>query len=111
VLFVAACAGRHAAPGSVLAAAGAVPDRVFGIVLRQPLNPRAVVGQRCFTARQFALEDGFYSIVTDDALFNVPHEHQDTAAVLAALDSRSEERRVGKEGRSRGSWVPCKKKK
>jgi hypothetical protein len=51
------------------------------------LNPRAVAGQRCFTARQFALEDGFYSIVTDDALFNVPHEHLDTAAVLAALDS------------------------
>ena len=87
LVSVAACASRHAAPASVPAAARSVPDRVFGIVLRQPLNPRAVVGRRCFTARQFALEDGFYSIVTDDALLSVPHEHQDTAAVLAALDS------------------------
>ena len=87
LVTVAACAGPHAAPGSVPAAARPVPDRIFGIVLRQPVNPRAVVGQRCFTARQFALEDGFYSIVTDDALLSVPHEHQDTAAVLAALDS------------------------
>ena len=89
LVSVVACAGRHAAPASVSAPRRSVPDpdRLFGIVLRQPLNPRAVVGQRCFTARQFALEDGFYSIVTDDALFDVPHEHQDTAAVLAALDS------------------------
>ena len=87
LVVVAACAGRHAAPGSVPAAARPVPDRIFGIVLRQPLNPRAVVGERCFTARQFAFEGKSYSIVTDDALFSVPHEHQDTAAVLAALDS------------------------
>ncbi len=89
LVSIAACAGRHAAPASVSAPRRSVPppDRIFGIVLRQPLNPRAVAGQRCFTARQFALEDGFYSIVTDDALLSVPHEHQDTAAVLAALDS------------------------
>lgn len=64
-----------------------MPDRVFGIVLRQPLSPRAVADQRCSTARQFALERGHFSIVADDVLFSVPDEHQDTAAVLAALDS------------------------
>jgi hypothetical protein len=83
--LVAACPGKHAAPAS--AALPSAPNRVLGIVLRQPLNPAAVLGQRCFTGRQFALEDGFYDIVTDDILFSVPSEHQDTAAVLAALDS------------------------
>jgi hypothetical protein len=56
-------------------------------VLRQPLDAGAVSGKRCFTGRQFALEDGFYEIVTDDVLVSAPEEHQDTAAVLAALDS------------------------
>lgn len=63
-----------------------MPDRVFGVVLRQPLDSHAFVGQHCFTGRQLALEDGFYEIVTDDILFSVPEEHQDTTAVLAALD-------------------------
>ncbi len=87
LVSIAACAGSYAAPRSAPAPRRSEPDRIFGIVLRQPLNPRAVAGQRCFTARQFALEDGFYSIVADDALFSVPDEHQDTAVVLAALDS------------------------
>jgi hypothetical protein len=85
VVAAAACAGRQAAPAS--AAPVTAPDRVLGIVLRQPLNPRAVSDPLCLTGRQLALEDGFYEIVTDDILFSVPDEHQDTAAVLAALDS------------------------
>lgn len=64
-----------------------VPDHVFGIALRQPLHVDAFVRQRCSSARQFAFRRGSYSIVTDDVLFGTPHEHQDTAAVLAALDS------------------------
>jgi len=85
VLF--AVADRTAAQNVQSGGGGAMPDRVFGIVLRQPLSPSAVADQRCFTARRFANEGGYFSIVADDALFSVPDEHQDTAAVMAALDS------------------------
>jgi len=84
---VVALVGETTAQSSMRGGGGAMPDRVFGIVLRQPLNPRAVADQRCFTARQFALERGHFSVVADDVLFSVPDEHEDTAAVLAALDS------------------------
>lgn len=82
--FVSACAGRRipeAPPAS-----GPVPDRILGIVLRQPLNPDTISTQRCYTGRGFAYEDGEYEIVTDDILFSAPEEHHDTSAVLAALD-------------------------
>lgn len=64
-----------------------MPDHVFGVALRQPLHADAFVRQHCSSARQFAFRRGSYSIVTDDVLFSTPHEHEDTAAVLAALDS------------------------
>lgn len=85
--LVAACAGKQPPPQSAARPSVPPPDHVFGIVLRQPLDAGAVSGTRCFTGRQFALEDGFYEIVTDDVLVSAPEEHQDTAAVLAALDS------------------------
>jgi hypothetical protein len=50
------------------------------------LDPQAVSSRRCFTGRGFAYEDGRYDIVTDDILFSAPEEHQDTTAVLEALD-------------------------
>ncbi len=84
-LLLVACAKARtplAAGGEALA-----PDHVLGIALRQPLHADAFVRQHCSSARQFAFRRGSYSIVTDDVLFGVPHEHQDTAAVLAALDS------------------------
>lgn len=89
LLLVAACGGRGRGTSStsVSAPQSPVPDRLFGIVLRQPLNTGVLSGQHCFTGRQFALEDGFYEIVADDILLSAPEEHQDTAAVLAALDS------------------------
>lgn len=91
VLLLTACATGH--PGAVTpsapesAAARSLPDSTFGIVLRKPLNAGAFTHHRCFGAREFAFLNGAYSIVSDDVLFGVPHEHQDTGAVLAALDS------------------------
>jgi hypothetical protein len=82
--FVAACAGKQSLPEA--AAPASVPNRVLGIVLREPLNAQAVSYRRCVTGRSFAYEDGDYDIVTDDILFSAPEEHQDTSAVLASLD-------------------------
>jgi hypothetical protein len=64
-----------------------VPNHVFGIVLREPFNAASFSRQTCVNARDFALRRGSYSTVADDVLFSVPHEHQNTAAVLEALDS------------------------
>ena len=86
-LVVVGLVGKTTAQSAMSGGGGAMPDRVFGIVLRQPLSPSAVADQRCFTARRFASERGYFSLMADDALFSVPDEHQDTAAVLAALDS------------------------
>ncbi|HJU69553.1 MAG TPA: hypothetical protein VJ650_15035 [Gemmatimonadaceae bacterium] len=68
-------------------ASPAKPLDVWGIVLRRPIDPSAVEIDRCVNGRAFALRDGPYRITTDDVLLSVPHEHQDTTAVLAALDS------------------------
>lgn len=94
VLSCLACAGGHASPSSLVTANGSrtvaprpLPDQVFGVVLGEPFNPVAFTRQTCVRARDFAFRSGSYSIVTDDVLFGVPHEHQDTTAVLAALDS------------------------
>ena len=84
-LLLLACAKARTPPAG--SAEAPVPDHVFGIALRQPLHADAFVRQRCSSARQFAFRRGSYSIVTDDVLFGTPHEHEDTAAVLAALDS------------------------
>jgi hypothetical protein len=70
---------------------GATPTRpsfsLWGIALRQPIDGSAVEIDQCMSGRQFAFRAGRYRITTDDALLNVPHEHQDSGAVLAALDS------------------------
>ena len=94
VLVLAACVGTRtpqpSAPPSgarPTLSAGSAPDHVFGVELRRPLDPSAFTRQACVGARDFAYRRGSYSIVTDDVLFGVPHEHQDTLAVLAALDS------------------------
>jgi hypothetical protein len=94
LLVFLACAGRPTLPRPVTAAdrprhgaARPTPDHVFGIVLRHSLDPGAFNRESCVGARDFAFRRGVYSIVTDDVLFGVPHEHQDTTAVLAALDS------------------------
>jgi hypothetical protein len=64
-----------------------LPDQVFGVALGKRFNPAAFTRQTCVNARDFAFRRGSFSIVTDDVLFGVPHEHEDTTAVLAALDS------------------------
>ena len=94
VLFCFACARAPAPPSSLVTANGSrtvapspLPDQVFGVVLAKRFNPAAFTRQTCVRAREFAFRRGSYSIVTDDVLFGVPHEHQDTTAVLAALDS------------------------
>ena len=84
-LLLVACAQARTPPAA--GGTAPAPDHVFGIVLRQPLHADAFVRQHCSSARQFAFRRGSYSIVTDDVLFGTPHEHGDTAAVLAALDS------------------------
>jgi len=94
VLLSLACAGGHTPPGSLVTAntsqtvaPRSSPDQVFGIVLGERFNPAAFTRQACVRARDFAFRRGSYSIDTDDVLFGVPHEHQDTTVVLAALDS------------------------
>jgi hypothetical protein len=88
VVVVAACAPPHRPPVSTQTTARRpVPDEALGITLRKPLNPAAFTRQRCVNGRAFAFIFGHYSVVSDDALFSVPHEHDDSAAVLAALDS------------------------
>lgn len=94
VFLLVACAGPRtpqtsAAPSDAgpTAPGRSVPDHVFGVELRKPLNAVAFSRHACTGARDFAYRRGFYSTVTDDVLFGVPHEHQDTIAVLAALDS------------------------
>jgi len=89
LVVIGACS-RPKPPASPLplpVTASQIPDRVFGIVLRQPLESGVLAGRLCFSGRQFALEDGFYHITSDDILIPAPEEHRDTAAVLAALDS------------------------
>lgn len=81
--FAVACPARQARTPAAPPATR--PDHLFGITLRQRLNPGAVSAQRCSTGREFALEDGVFDIVADDILFSAPEEHQDTSAVLAAL--------------------------
>jgi hypothetical protein len=63
------------------------PFVLWGLELRRPITGSAVEIHQCMSGRQFAFRGGRYRITTDDALMSVPHEHQDTAAVLAALDS------------------------
>ena len=75
------------ANGSPNVAPRPLPNQVFGIELGQVFNPVAFTRQACVRARDFAVRRGSSSIVTDDVLFGVPHEHQDTTAILAALDS------------------------
>lgn len=94
VLLCLACTGGHTTPSSELTAndrrtvaARSVPDQVFGVVLGKLFNPVSFTRQACVSARDFAFRRGVYSVVTDDVLFGVPHEHEDTTAVLAALDS------------------------
>jgi hypothetical protein len=94
VLSCFACAGGHGPPSSLVTANSSqtvaprpLPDQVFGVVLGKRFNPVAFTRQTCVRARAFAFRRGSYSIVTDDVLFGVPHEHEDTTAVLAALDS------------------------
>ncbi len=77
LLFCLACARGRTLP----------PDRALGVVLGKVFNPSAFTQATCVSARAFAFRRGSYSIVTDDVLFGVPHEHPDTTAVLAALDS------------------------
>lgn len=86
---VAACSRKseEALATAVPVPVATVPDHVFGIVLRRPLDRAAIFGGRCISGRQFALMDGTYDIVSDDILASATEEHQDTAAVLAALDS------------------------
>jgi hypothetical protein len=93
ILFLVAC-GTSQTPGSgsrsethAATARPSAPHQVLGIDVRKPWNPAAFVRQTCSSARAFAFRRGSYSIVADDVLFSVPHEHQDTTAVLAALDS------------------------
>ena len=91
-LVAAGCGGRHGAnvpsaePSTPALATRSAPDRLFGIVLRQRLDTGALSGTRCITGREFALERG-YRVTRDDVLLSVYDEHQDTTAVLAALDS------------------------
>jgi len=94
VLLLVACAGTRTPQTPVLQSdarptppARSAPDHALGVELRKPFNPAAFSRQACVGARDFAYRRGSYSIVTDDVLFGVPHEHQDTLAVLAALDS------------------------
>ena len=78
--------------GIGIIAAAPAPRRPFvlwGLELRRPINGSAVEIDQCMSGRQFAFRTGRYRITTDDALMSVPHEHQDTAAALAALDSVS----------------------
>jgi len=63
------------------------PDHALGIVLGKRFDAAAFTRSLCVPARDFAFRGGSYSIVTDDVLFAVPHEHEDSADVLAALDS------------------------
>ena len=88
VLVCLACASGRTPPSSQAVTHGSpAPDRVLGIVLGKVFNPAAFTRQSCVRARDFAFRRGSYSVVTDDVLFGVPHEHEDSAAVLAALDS------------------------
>jgi len=85
ICFMTACAPKRASPPAV-PPGPTRPDHIFGISLRQPLKLDAFSARRCWTGREFATEDGEYDIVTDDILVDAPEEHQDTAAVLAALE-------------------------
>jgi len=94
VLLLIGCGGGRVPASSAVkpdrsrtTATRAEPDSLFGIVLRKPFNPLAFTRHTCLGARDFAYRPGPYSIVTDDILFEPPHEHEDTADVLAALDS------------------------
>jgi hypothetical protein len=59
----------------------------FGLVLGGPAPAEQWRTWRCGSGRAFATRGGRYRITSDDILFRSPHEHSDSAAVLAALDS------------------------
>ena len=70
-------------------AAPPAPDTpgLLGMHLGVPLRQTPLRIRSCESGRAFAHPKSRYDIVSDDFLFSVPHEHSDSAEVLAALDS------------------------
>ena len=60
---------------------------LWGVHLGVPLRQTPLRIRSCESGRAFAYPKSRYDIVSDDILFSVPHEHSDSTAVLAALDS------------------------
>jgi hypothetical protein len=59
----------------------------FGLVLGEPVPVEQWGSWQCASGRVFATLGGRYRVASDDILFRSPHEHSDSTAVLAALDS------------------------
>jgi hypothetical protein len=59
----------------------------FGLALGEPMPAGQGSNWRCESGRAFATLGRRYRVTSDDILFRSPHEHSDTSAVLAALDS------------------------
>jgi len=79
------CLGQHAYCQVPLVDSGGTVFFGFQMGGRLPASTRLLLD--CMSGRAFATSGGRYDIVTDDVLFRSPHEHSDSAAVLAALDS------------------------
>jgi hypothetical protein len=64
------------------------PVSFWGVQLGTPLDTAGLQIGRCMSGSEFAHQSGAYSKVSDDFLFGeLPHEHEDSLAVLRVLDS------------------------